>query len=272
MILLIDVGNTNVVAGLAKKDTFPRRGDIKQRKRDLIGLWRLEASQERMTHDYLATLYQLLFINGVDPKEIDGCALCSVVPVLTNTFIEVSNALLGEGPMIVGPGIKTGLDIRYEDPREVGADRIANAVGAIYLYGTPIVVIDMGTATTFDVITGENSYLGGIIVPGVEISLDALTSRTAKLPKVNVTDRVGLIGKNPAASIQSGIYYGYLSLLEGLIKRIKEDVEIPHARVIATGGLATLFGKGTKMIEVVDPELTLAGLALLYKRNQSDTS
>jgi len=254
-LLAIDIGNTNIVLGVYKGD-------------DLIAYWRMSTSPHRMP-DELAVMINSFFGNrGLSFHEIDDGILSCVVPPLLPVFEEFCERYMGVKPLIVEPGTKTGMRILYDNPQEVGADRIVNAVAAKELYGTPLIVIDFGTATTFDVISKEGDYLGGAISPGVNVASDALVQRTAKLPRVELAVPPRAIGRNTISSMQSGIMYGYISLVEGMVARIKKELG-DNSRVIATGGLADLVARNTSTIEAVDHNLTLTGLKLLYELNRS---
>ena len=250
MLLACDIGNSNIVAGLYDGDR-------------LAASWRLTSRLNATVDEYSVILGSLLG-NGLD---VSGAILSSVVPPLTPKLTHMIEKLCGATPLVVGPGVRTGLDIQYEDPREVGADRIVNAVGALTRHQPPLVIVDSGTATTFDVILPPNIYAGGIIVPGLYISLDALVTRTAKLPKVELrpTDRV--VGRNTADSIRSGLYHGTGALVDGLIARIASEHDIDPL-VIATGGAGEMLMGASSSIQAVEPDLTLHGLREIWLRNQ----
>jgi type III pantothenate kinase len=254
-VLGIDIGNTNIVLGV-------------YRGQDLIAHWRMSTSPHRMA-DELAVLIDAFFAHeGLSLSEIsDGIVSC-VVPPLLPVFEEFCERYVGFKPMVVEPGTKTGMRILYDNPQEVGADRIVNAVAAKRLYGTPLIVIDFGTATTFDVISKEGDYLGGAIAPGIGVASEALVQRTAKLPRVELVVPAHAIGRNTISSMQSGIMYGYVGLVEGMVHRLSEELG-GEARCVATGGLAEHIAYQTSAIEAVDQNLTLEGLMLLYKLNRS---
>jgi type III pantothenate kinase len=235
MLFVIDVGNTNIVLGLYDQERL--RFD-----------WRIQT-------DHAAT------------ADITGCALSSVVPPLTETIRSLARKYFALEPIVLEPGVRTGLNIMYDNPREVGADRIVNAVAAIEQYGKPVIVVDFGTATTFDLIDEQGNYCGGTIVPGVQISAESLLSRAAKLPRVEIVKPASVIGKNSVESIQAGLFYGYVSLVDGMVTRIQALLSA-RAKVVATGGLAELICGETETIDEVDPELTLTGLKLIYERNR----
>ncbi|WP_372633206.1 type III pantothenate kinase [Cohnella sp.] len=254
MILVVDVGNTNIVLGLYKGRTLTHH-------------WRLGTNRSATVDEYGVLIHNLFQIAGVKAEQIEGVILSCVVPPLMNTLERLFEAYVGKQALVVGPGIKTGLNIRYENPREVGADRIVNAVAGIEQYGTPLVVVDFGTATTFDYIDGTGAYLGGAIVPGIGISAEALYQRAAKLPRIELSKPKTVIGRNTVAAMQSGIIYGYAGQVDGIVKRIRQEFGV-QPRVIATGGLAELIAGESETIETVDPLLTLEGLRIVYERNR----
>ncbi|MGD0154108.1 MAG: type III pantothenate kinase [Thermacetogeniaceae bacterium] len=256
MILVFDVGNTNIVLGIFKND-------------ELTVSWRI-GTDTRRTADDLGMLIKNLFdYRGLTFSEIEALVLSSVVPPLTPIIITMCRRYFGKEPLVVGPGIKTGMPIRYENPREVGADRIVNAVAAAHIYGCPAVVVDFGTATTYCAISREGEYLGGAIAPGVAISTEALFVKAAKLPRVEFAHPAQVIGKNTVVSMQSGIYFGFVGQVDGIVARIKAEIG-QDAVVVATGGLARLICQGTSIVTHVNPNLTLHGLKLIYERNRSD--
>lgn len=254
MVLVIDVGNTNIVLGIFSGD-------------ELITSWRLGTDRKRTADELGMTLKNLFDFRGFTFEQIEAIAISSVVPPLTPVLTTMCRRYFGKEPLIVGPGVKTGMPIRYENPREVGADRIVNAVAVIQRYGCPAVVVDFGTATTFCAISREGEYLGGAIAPGIGISTEALFERAAKLPRVELARPRQVIGKNTIASMQSGIYYGFVGQVDELVTRIKEEMGEPEAVVVATGGLARLICEGTRTVDHVDPYLTLWGLKIIYDRN-----
>lgn len=251
MILAIDVGNTNTVIGVMDGT-------------DLTARVRL-TTEERTTDELGILLLQTLAHRGVTPEHVTGAIISSVVPSVLYSFEKACDRYLGVETMVVGRKLKTGIAVRTDNPREVGADRIVNAVAAVEKWGGPIVVVDFGTATTFDCVNGQGEYVGGAIAPGFRISEEALFSRTAKLPRVEVTDPPTFIGRNTVTAIQSGMVHGYRGLVDALAKGCSE--ELGGAKVVATGGLSQLLAQGSSTIEEVDPFLTLRGLALLHGRN-----
>jgi len=253
MLLVIDVGNTNIVYGLFDGASLKHQ-------------FRVETGRGRTADEYRVVLHQLLSMNGITAGAVTAAALASVVPSLTEPMSELVRKSFGTDPLVIGPGIKTGMSILYENPREVGADRIVNAVAAYERAKGPVIVVDFGTATTFDVVTPKGEYLGGVIAPGIQISSDALFARAAKLPKVEVARPPHVIGRNTIHSMQSGIVYGYVGLVDGVVERLRE--ELGHeAVVIATGGLARLIAPLSRTISEAVDELTLDGLRLIYERN-----
>ena len=254
MLLAIDIGNTNITIGLYRGDT-------------LDSSWRLATDNSRMPDEYGITLTQLLERAGVDPGSLEGVALASVVPPLTGTFEEACRRYLGRTPFVVDAGVKTGIRILYEDPRQVGADRVVDAVAVRKLYGGPACIVDFGTATTFDAISAEGEYLGGAIAPGISISADALFRRAAKLTRVELQRPPSAIGRNTVHSIQSGLLFGYVGLVEGMVARFRTELG-PNMKVIATGGLAEIIAAETPVIEIIAPWLTLDGLRIIWELNR----
>jgi type III pantothenate kinase len=255
MLLTIDIGNTNIVLGVFEGE-------------ELRATWRMATGINQMADEYAALLLNLLHHQSLDTSDIKEVALCSVVPPLTTTFVDLSQRYFYTTPLVVGAGVKTGVRIRMDNPREVGADRIADAAAAHHLYGGPVIVIDLGTATTFDIISKEGDYIGGIIATGIATAAEALFTRTAQLPRVELAPPKRVIGTNTVAAMQSGIIYGYASLVEGMLARIQKELG-EKALVVATGGYATLIAKETTVIDKVNPDLTLIGLRLIYQMNKS---
>lgn len=254
MLLCTDIGNTNIVMGIY-------RGE------ELLAHWRVATVHDRMADEYAMLLLQFFSHCGYDPTDLQGVAIASVVPPLTRTFLELSETYLRQTPLVVDAGVRTGVRIRYDNPREVGADRVANAAATYRIYGGPACVVDFGTATTFDAISAEGDYLGGAIAPGIFIAAEALFTRTAKLPRIDLTRPPRAIGSNTVQSMQSGILFGYVGLVEGMVARFREELG-PDMHVIGTGGLAEVIARETTVIEVVDPWLTLKGLRMIYEMNR----
>ena len=253
MLLVIDVGNTNTVLGLYDGD-------------DLIHDWRLRTVVDHTVDEYGMLIYNLYKNSKVSPKAIKAIIISCVVPPMLHILEPLCKKYFNIKPMIVGPGIKTGMPIYYDNPREVGADRIVNAVAAFERYKGDIIVVDFGTATTFDYVSAKGEYMGGCICPGIMISSEALFQKAAKLPRIEIIRPKTVIGKDTVSSMQAGILYGYAGLVDGLVERIKGEVK-SDPKVIATGGLAKIIASETKSIHVVDDMLTLEGLRIIYKRN-----
>jgi type III pantothenate kinase len=254
MLLTIDIGNTNVTLGLFSGEELGPR-------------WRLATEHERMPDEYGLQILGLLDHAGLSPQDLSGVCLASVVPPLTGKFTEACRVYLDYDPLVVDAGIKTGVRIRYEDPRAVGADRVADAAAVQKLYGTPACVVDFGTATTFDAIAENGDYLGGAIAPGIGIAAEALFQRTAKLPRVELQRPPAAIGRNTVHSMQSGLLFGYAALVEGMVARFRKELG-PQTKVIGTGGLAELVAKETDVIQIIAPWLTLDGLRIIWNLNQ----
>ena len=260
MILAIDIGNTNITTGVFHKD-------------ELLKSWRLETRRGATADEYGFMIDTLLKRGGIASDKIGGIVISSVVPPLDETFEELSLHYFDLKPVFIKPGIKTGMPILYDNPADVGADRIVNGVAAYEKYGGPVIVVDFGTATTFDVISEKGEYLGGAIAPGISISAEALSKSAARLPKVELKKPPEVIGKNTISSIQSGIFFGTLGMVEGIIRRISEKLSSPHPSlsVVATGGLSSAIGRETDIIDHIEPELTLYGLLSLFKKNERDS-
>lgn len=255
MMLAVDIGNTNIVLGV-------------YRKRELLHHFRLSTARQSTVDEYGVMIHNLFHMSGISVKDVEGVIISSVVPPLVKTIEDMCIKYIGKDPLIVGPGIKTGLNLRYENPREIGADRIVNAVAAIEQYKCPLVVVDFGTATTFDCIDAGANYLGGAIVPGLGISTEALYQRASRLPRIELEKPKKVIGRNTVHAMQAGIIFGYAGQVEGIVKRIKVEMNAPELKVISTGGLASLIAGETDCIDEVNPMLTLEGLRIIYDRNQ----
>ena len=256
MLLCIDLGNTNTTFGIFDGETF-------------LGNWRIRTDHQKMPDEYGILMSNLLSHAGHKPEQVTGICLCSVVPPLTVIFARACRRFFNHEPLIVRAmaGIKTGVKIGYDNPREVGADRIVDAAAVFTLYGGPACVVDFGTATTFDAISPDGAYLGGTIVPGIGISAEALFRRAAKLPRVELVRPPHAIGTNTVHSIQSGLLFGYAGLVEGMVARFRTELG-EAMQVIATGGLAEVMSRETDAIDIIDPLLTLKGLHIIWDMNQ----
>jgi type III pantothenate kinase len=254
MLLTLDVGNTKTGVGVYSEGKW-------------IADWRITTHLDHMADEYYVLLKALLEDAGLSFQKISGAALASVVPPLTATFEELVVRVLGRPPVVVGPSVRTGIQIKIENPKEVGADRIANTAAVHKLHGGPAIVIDLGTATTFDVVSKDGDYLGGAIAPGLGIAADALVRRTAKLPKVELTLPEHATGRNTVAAMQSGLVIGYVGLVKELVARLKKELG-GNPKVIATGGMGEMISTWTNVIDVVSPRLTLEGIRIIYELNQ----
>jgi len=255
MLLVIDIGNTSITLGVFEGEK-------------LRATWRMATAIHRMADEYATLVLNLLHHRGLEASDIKGVALCSVVPTLTTTFDQLSQQYFNISPLIVAAGVKTGVRIRMDNPKEVGADRIVNAAAAHHLYRGPIIITDLGTATTFDTVSKEGDYIGGAIAPGIVTAAEALFTQAAMLPRVELTRPKHAIGTNTVDAMQSGIIFGYVGLIEGVVARIQKELG-EKAKVVATGGYAELIAKETSIFDIVNPDLTLIGLRLIYQMNKT---
>ncbi len=254
MILVIDVGNTHIVLGVYEKT-------------ELLASWRLNTDKERTADELGMFLLNLFDHAGLKADKVEAVIIASVVPPIMYTLEHSIKKYLKLEPMVVGPGTKTGINIRYQNPKEVGTDRIVNAVAAYELYGGPLIIVDMGTATTFCAISSKGEYLGGVICPGIKISLEALFQKAAKLPRIDLIKPESVIGKNTVSSMQSGIFYGYVGQVDYIVKRMKQEMQEDDIKVIATGGLSRFIAEESRTINHINPTLSLEGLRIVYERN-----
>lgn len=254
MILTLDVGNTNIKVGLYQD-------------KNLLVSWRIATDWNKTSDEYGLVLTDLFAHSNKTPKDVKGIIVASVIPSINYTLEHMCQYYFGIKPIMIGPGIKTGINIKYDNPKEVGADRIVNAVSAYKRYGGPCIVVDFGTATSFGFITEKGEFLGGCICPGIKISTEALVQRAAKLPKIELAFPESIIGKTTVANMQAGVLYGYVGQVEYIIKKIKEEAGCMKAKVIATGGMSRLIANQTKSIDLVDSLLTLEGLRIVYELN-----
>ena len=259
-LLVVDIGNTNVSLGIF---------DYAKKKTDLGQHWRLSTHREQTSDELSVSLRALFGQEGRDPSEVTDVIISSVVPPLLPIFERACEKLFRCSPLIVGPGIRTGMPVRYENPHEVGADRIVNSVAAFEMFGGPIIAVDFGTATTFDCISERGEYLGGVICPGIHISMEALFERASKLHRVEIARPKSVIGKTTTGALQSGLLYGYAGLVDSMVERIRGELS-GQAHVIATGGLARLISEESSVIEQVVPFLTLEGLRILFEKNRAE--
>ena len=251
MLLALDIGNTNITLGVFDNER-------------LAATWRLSTDHAKMPDEYSIMLTQLLHLRGMSVKDVDAVALCSVVPPLTPTFVELCRRFFGVEPLVVGAGTRTGIRILYDNPRDVGADRIVDAAAAMRLYGGPVIVVDMGTATVIDAVTVGGDYLGGAITPGMTIAHDALFSNTSQLRRVELVSPETAIGRNTIHAIQAGIVLGYADLVRGMVGRFDRELG-GGAKVVATGGMAHIIEKEAGVFDDVNPDLTLTGLRLIHE-------
>jgi type III pantothenate kinase len=253
MILVIDVGNTNIVLGLYEERT-------------LLHHWRISTNRSATYDEYGMTLYSLFQHTGISFEQVEGVIISSVVPPLMFVMENLCLQYIKRTPYIVGPGTKTGLNVRVDNPKEVGADRIVNAVAAIELYGAPSIIVDFGTATTYDYIDPSAQLLGCAIAPGIGISTEALYQKAAKLPRIELVKPKSVLGRNTVTAMQAGIIFGFVAQVDGIVERMKDEFQI-NPTVIATGGLAELIASESKTIQIVNPLLTLQGLQMIYEKN-----
>ena len=254
MLLAIDIGNTNVVLGVFDQER-------------LVENWRVGTNAQITPDEYAMSFKDLFGFAGLEFKQITGVIISTVVPPLLPVMVEMSRKYFRIEPMIVTHELKTGITIRYDNPKEVGADRIVNAAAAFKVFGGPLIIVDFGTATTFCAVTREGEYLGGAIAPGIKISAEALFQRASKLPRVELSKPLKVIGRDTISAMQAGILYGYAGLVDGIVERMKKELA-SDARVVATGGLAELVSPETRSIQEIKPQLTLEGLRLLYDINR----
>ena len=253
MLLVVDLGNTNVVLGLYEGEK-------------LVQTFRVATVRSRTEDEYAVLVQQLFSLRHLSSRGVTATIIASVVPQLTDVMVSAIRQAVGREPLLVGPGLKTGMPILYDNPQDVGADRIVDAVAAYARYQTGVIIVDFGTATTFNCVSPKGEYLGGVIVPGVKVSLEGLMQSAAKLRPVELTAPPQVLGRNTTHAIQSGAIHGYAALVDGLVERLQQELGFP-CRVIATGGLSSLIGKHARRIEELDPNLTLEGLRILYERN-----
>ena len=254
MILTLDIGNTNIKTALFEG-------------MEMVQYWRVSTDRNMSSDEYGILLMNLFAHNHISPEQVDGIMISSVVPQINFTIEHMCRTYFKQEPRIIGPGVKTGINIKYENPRELGSDRIANAVAAYELYGGPCITIDFGTATSFGVISEKGEFLGGAICPGLKLAAEALTERAAKLPRFELVKPESVIGRNTVTNMQAGIVYGYIGQINYLIDRMKKELGAPNAKVIATGGLAVLVAGESNVIDVMDGLLTLKGLCLIHRKN-----
>ncbi len=256
MILVVDVGNTHMVLGV-----YEGTG--------LLASWRLKTDKERTADELGMLIFNLFEHAGLSVDKVEAVIIASVVPPIMYTLEHSIKKYFKLDPMVIGPGTKTGINIRCQNPKEVGTDRIVNAVAGFEIYGGPLIIVDMGTATTFCAISGKGEYLGSVLCPGIKISVEALFQKAAKLPRIDLIKPDSVIGKNTVASMQSGIFYGYVGQVDYIVKRMKQEMQEENIKVIATGGLARFIAEESKTINHVSSTLTLEGLRIVYERNCS---
>ncbi|WP_273322032.1 type III pantothenate kinase [Vallitalea guaymasensis] len=256
MLLVIDIGNTNIVLGAYEEDK-------------LVANWRMTTKTPRTSDEYGLFMYNLFLHKGIDVNEVKDVIIASVVPNIMYSLVNGIIKYFKTTPIIVGPGVKTGINIRTDNPKEVGADRIVNIVSAYYTYGGPAIVIDFGTATTYDIVTEDGIFNAAITSPGLKISANALWQKAAKLPEIEIKKPKTILAKNTITSMQAGLVYGYIGQVEYIVKKVKEEMILPDMKVVATGGLAKVIYKETDAIDVYDPMLTLKGLKIIHDKNKN---
>ncbi len=254
MVLVIDIGNTNIVIGVFEGDY-------------LIGNWRMLTKNERTSDEYGIFIHHLLKYNNLDTDKFENIIISSVVPNVMHSFTNAMIKYFNTKPLIVGPGIKTGISLKAENPKEVGADRICDAVAAYELYGGPVIVIDFGTATTYDVVNEKGEFIAAVTSPGIQISADALWTKAAKLPNIAIKKPPSILARNTVSSMQAGLIYGYIGQVEYIVKKIKDELNDQNMKVVATGGLGSIIMPETNVIDKYDTLLTLKGLKLIYEKN-----
>lgn len=256
MLLAIDVGNTNITLGVHDREEW-------------IGNFRLTTKTPRTSDEYGLFIISMLGSKDIRVEDIADVIVSSVVPNIMYSLVNGIKKYIGKEPMIIGPGIKTGIAIHTDDPREVGADRIVDAAGAFYEYGGPVLVIDFGTATTYDVVSDKGVFEVAVTSPGIKITANALWNKAAKLPEIEIKKPDSILAKNTVTSMQAGLVFGYIGQVEYIVKKIKEEMNRPHMKVVATGGLARILADETDVIDIYDRELTFKGLKFIYDRNKN---
>ena len=255
MILVCDVGNTNMVLGVYEGEKILRA-------------WRISTDRNKTSDEYGISIKQLFEYENLKMEDVESVIISSVVPTIMHALENMCKRYFKKKPIVIGPGVKTGINIKYDNPKEVGADRIVNAVAAFEKYGGPIIIVDFGTATTFCAISEEGDYLGGVIAPGITISSEALFQKASKLPRVELVKPDKVLNKNTINSMQAGIIYGYVGLVDYLIAKMEEELEVKSKHVIATGGLSSVIASESKSITVIEKMLTLEGLRIIYEKNK----